>query len=124
MKRDFGLEPIKLAIVRRGAMSAKGKVAMRVDWRPSVGCLMKLRGRYPRADLEHYIEEARDHALANGKRYKDFDAYFRNWVRRSMQGKFGPPVLKRATNAVRSPDVGVPGEGGTMSRAEALERWG
>jgi len=70
------------------------KSYMEEDWRPTVGCLQRLTFKYPRVDLEYYIEESRDHALANGKMYRCFDAYFRNWIRRA--GNFGQLVMLRA----------------------------
>jgi hypothetical protein len=71
----------------------KGKTAMRDDWRPTDQCLERLRAKYPRYDFEYYIEECRDFWLANGRMMKDWDATFRNWVRRA--GQFGQPVIRR-----------------------------
>ena len=65
----------------------KGKTYMTEDWRPSISCITKARARYPRMDIEYYIEECRDHFLGNGKPMKSWDATFRNWLRRA--GNFG-----------------------------------
>lgn len=60
-----------------------GKTYMTEDWRPTVSCIVKLKAKYPRHDIEHYIEEMRDSYLANGKPMKSWDATFRNWIRRA-----------------------------------------
>jgi len=101
----------------------KGKTYMTEDWRPDVGCTQAMQHKYPRYDIEHYIEECRDHWLANGKAMKDWNATFRNWLRRA--GNFGNPVLKAGpTHAVRrGPDMGAIQEN-PMSREEALKLFG
>ena len=104
----------------------KGKTVMTEEWRPSVGCIVKIRQRYPRYDVEYYIEEMRDHFLGNGKPMKDWDATFRNWIRRATQ--FGKPVMFRPRPVDTQPlakvhDLGTVTEN-PLSREEALKKFG
>ena len=41
----------------------------------------------PRLDIEYHTQELTDWCLANGKRYADWNAMWRNWMRRSMDYK-------------------------------------
>jgi len=69
------------------------KSLMKDEWQPSERTVELLREKFPRADLEYYLDEMRDHFLANGKLMASWDATYRNWVRRAMSGMFGNPKL-------------------------------
>jgi len=53
--------------------------------------LAKQRG----VDVEREATKMRDWLLANGKRYKDYDAGFRNWLERARPEPVGRPTLVR-----------------------------
>jgi len=53
--------------------------------------LAKQRG----VDVEREAAKMRDWLLANGKRYKDYDAGFRNWLERARPEPVGRPTLVR-----------------------------
>jgi len=42
-----------------------------------------LKGKFPTKDINNELEKANDWLLASGKKYKDYLAFFRNWLRRS-----------------------------------------
>jgi hypothetical protein len=47
----------------------------------------------PRLDLEYHTAEFTDHWLSTGKQKADWDATWRNWMRRAFAGQFGQPRL-------------------------------
>jgi hypothetical protein len=57
-------------------------------------------------DLDAEAAKMRDHALANGRTQKDWDAYFRNWLRNSLQ--FGGQ--QRPNGQQRAVGVNAPGD--------------
>lgn len=83
----------------------KGKTYMTEEWRPAIGCIQKVRAQHPRIDIEYYIEEMRDHFLGNGKSMKDWNATFRNWIRRC--GNFGAVRTIRAVAIQAKPTADV-----------------
>jgi hypothetical protein len=62
----------------------------------------------PRLDLDYHTQELVDWCLANGKRYSDWSAMWRNWMRRSMDFKprfKAPAPSYQAANLPISPGV-------------------
>lgn len=80
-------EPVPLAtnVANRGRAKA-----LPPDWKPSPENQKNLSEKYALHDLERELEKFRDHFAANGKRMKDWDAAFRNWMRRCNEFRRGP----------------------------------
>ncbi|MDL1890337.1 DUF1376 domain-containing protein [Nitrospirales bacterium NOB] len=62
-------------------------------WTPSPENQTNNLSRYSDAEIREELEKFRDHFTANGKRMKDWDAAFRNWMRRRPEFQRGndPP---------------------------------
>lgn len=60
---------------------------MKEAWRPSERVLVALKSEYPQWDIESQIPVMRDWFISSGKKKVDWDATFRNWIRKSI--KFG-----------------------------------
>lgn len=65
--------------------------ALAPDWQPSPENQSKNLSGYPASVLNEELEKFRDHFTANGKPMKDWDAAFRNWMRRRGEFQRGPP---------------------------------
>jgi hypothetical protein len=91
--------PPALALVPSGAPKAKRKAPLPADWRPKAdhAAIAKEHGK----DLELEVERMRDWDAAGGPGSKDWDASFRNWLRRKDFG--GGP---RGSPPPRDPRVG------------------
>lgn len=80
-------------------------------------------------DLNREAQQFKDHALANGKTYKDWDAAFRTWLTNSAKwgnrGSVRPPqpprVLRHAQEIEQPPDGLTPAEYAAWER-ETRER--
>jgi len=80
------------------------------------------RSAVPRLDLEYHTAEFVDYWLAHGKRMADWDATWRNWMRKAMDYK---PRFKAEAIAPKDyPKVSdIFKNSGTMSREEALKKF-
>jgi len=77
----------------------------------------------PRLDLEWYTAQFEDYWVAHGKKMVDWDATWRNWMRKASDERI--PLLKTATPRPYHPKVSdIFRSGDTMSRAEAMKRFG
>lgn len=57
----------------------------------------------PRAPfLRDQWERARDWALANGKKYHDYEAFLRNWVKKSLDSEGWKPRGPRPSKPIQS----------------------
>lgn len=65
------------------SVSAKKATALPDDWKPSDAHRSQAADLGVNVDLE--AQKMRDYALANGRTQKDWDAFFRNWLRNSLQ---------------------------------------
>lgn len=65
------------------------------NWQPSSENQTKNLSQYPTPVLREELEKFRDHFTANGKRMKDWDAAFRNWMRRRGDFQRAPPRQTR-----------------------------
>lgn len=61
----------------------RGKRMVPADWSPPAELLEDLRKRFPSVPIDLELEKFRDHSRANDRRFKDFDAAFRNWIRKA-----------------------------------------
>lgn len=48
--------------------------------------LQELADQFPTLDVSYEWEKAQDYIKSSGKRYKDMRAFFRNWLRRTLEG--------------------------------------
>jgi len=55
------------------------------SYKPSKQLVNELSEKYPGLDLKECWESMMDYCAANGKTYKDWDAGYRNWVRKEWQ---------------------------------------
>ena len=55
------------------------------SYKPSQKLVNELSEKYPGLDLKECWESMMDYCQANGKSYKDWDAAYRNWVRKEWQ---------------------------------------
>ena len=55
------------------------------DWKPSEPLIEWAIEKYPSVDLLSETQKFIDHFTANGKPMKDWDAAWRNWIRRSVE---------------------------------------
>lgn len=60
--------------------------------------LSELQERFHEADVKGEYNKALDWIAANGKTYKDYSAFFRNWLRRVSGEKESVPVFLTATD--------------------------
>lgn len=81
-----------------------GKRMVPERWTPSDDLRETLTTRYPFVAIDDELERFRDHSRANDRRFKDFDAAFRNWIRKAADfarrdGKGAPSTgSRRALN--------------------------
>lgn len=74
----------------------RGKRMVPADWSPPDDLLRDLAAKHPAVPIELELEKFRDHSRANDRRFKDFEAAFRNWIRKAVDfakrdGKGAPP---------------------------------
>jgi len=78
----------------------KGKRMVPANWQPAEQLRADLAERFPTVAMGDELERFRDYSRANDKRFKDFDAAFRNWIKRAAEfarrdGKGGPASGRR-----------------------------
>lgn len=84
--------------------SNRGKRMVPADWRPADDLIADMARENPAVPIELELEKFRDHSRANDRRFKDFDAAFRNWIRKAAEfarrdGKNPtPPGSRKALN--------------------------
>lgn len=61
----------------------QGKRTVPEDWQPPAELRAELEQRFPAVAMCDEIERFRDYSRANDKRFKNFDAAFRNWIRKA-----------------------------------------
>jgi hypothetical protein len=94
--------------VAEGGNPRKRATQLPDDWQPNEQ--HRDYATQERVDLEFQAAKFRDHARANGKTQKDWDATFRNWLRTAVEWrKDSGPVqparsLQRATEIEQPPD--------------------
>ena len=59
--------------------------ALADDWTPSPEAVERIRNEHPHLNINHEHERFIDYCKANGKTYKDWDAAWRGWMRRSVE---------------------------------------
>ncbi|NRA93393.1 MAG: hypothetical protein HRU26_12030 [Psychroserpens sp.] len=66
----------------------------------------------PRLDIDYYFDEFCDHWWSNGKKKKDWNATFRNWMRRTDKGQapglYGPDdkrIVRKQPRPVNQGDM-------------------
>lgn len=69
----------------RVASQAKRAHKLPADWMPKPETVTAIRAELPNVDLSTEHRKFSDHFVANGKPMKDWDAAWRNWMRRAPQ---------------------------------------
>jgi len=77
----FALE-VKPAMTKPIEEPVKEPERDKAIYKPSTELVNELANKYPGLDLKECWESMLDYCAANGKKYKDWDAAYRNWVRR------------------------------------------
>lgn len=101
------------AVVREPRSRA---IALPVDWMPDRAVINAMKAECPGADLEGEHRKFVDWAHANGKTMRDWNAAWRNWVRRAAEG---PGIGRRASRGPTDPTL-TPAEI-KFAKAEALK---
>ena len=73
---------------------AKATSLMTEDWQPDPAVRDKMAAEYPRLELDHETDQFRDYWLARGDGKADWNAAYRNWIRRSAQSTSRPSQLR------------------------------
>ena len=84
-----------------GASQAKRARALAPDWRPRQETVDTIRSECPRLDLTAEHRKFADYYAATGKPMKDWDATWRNWMRRATEGgstRTGRPTRQQETD--------------------------
>lgn len=63
------------------------------------------RTKTPRLDIDYHTEEFVDHWLGTGQMKANWQATWRNWMRRTFEGVFKPPRLIPISRQVESQNV-------------------
>jgi len=84
----------------RKKAKGQGKRMVPANWQPAEQLRADLAERFPTVAMGDELERFRDYSRANDKRFKDFDAAFRNWIKRAAEfarrdGKVGPASGRR-----------------------------
>lgn len=70
-------------------MTAKGKTALPKDWEPSDNLRAWAKVNATKIDLYGTLQEFRDYSAARDWRMADWDATFRNWLRKASKASAG-----------------------------------
>lgn len=73
---------------------AKPKQLMPDDWQPDPDVAAQLASSFPHLEISHEADQFRDYWLARGEPRADWQAAFRNWVRKSAQSASRPTQLR------------------------------
>jgi len=80
----FALE-VKPAMTKPIEEPVKEPESKNDSYKPSKQLVNELSEKYPGLDLKECWESMMDYCAANGKSYRDWDAAYRNWVRKEWQ---------------------------------------
>lgn len=76
-------KPDKPKPAKKSPKDNPGKRLVPEDWTPPAELRADLEQRFPAVAVGDEIERFRDYSRANDKRFKDFHAAFRNWIRKA-----------------------------------------
>jgi len=79
---NLGVTHVGTQNLNRNLKETEGK---NNSYKPSKQLVNELSEKYPGLDLKECWESMMDYCAANGKSYKDWDAGYRNWVRKEWQ---------------------------------------
>lgn len=71
--------------IRNQKLKRKGGVGGKLDLDEET--ISDLQAKFPNVDVSSELDSARDWLASTGKHYKDYLAFFRNWLRRSTRDK-------------------------------------
>lgn len=76
--------------------------------------LNELQKKFPTKNVYSECEQANDWLASSGKKYKDYSAFFRNWLRRSKDSRIPPKVW--------TPPVDIPIDQVGIDRVSAIKQ--
>lgn len=95
------------------------------DWQPKEADVEKLVASFPNVDIEHETDSFRDYWASRGEARADWDAAFRNWIRKAAS--FAPAPVSRIQGrpAGRAAAIGEANRtrvNGALDRVSALRK--
>ena len=89
------------------------------DWEPKAPDLERLSQSYPQVRIAHETDKFRDYYRATGKSFKNWDAAFRNWIRKASEFSPAPVTRLQAGPAGRAASLS---ESNRAKRDRALDK--
>ena len=80
---DIELEPMNVEPVRTRTERTSNKTAVPQSWQPETEIIRELQDKFPKIQVTDQVDTFLDYHRAKGSKFVDWNAAFRNWIRRA-----------------------------------------
>lgn len=92
--------------VPASAVKKKRAAQLPADWQPNEADVARLAASFPNVDIEHETDSFRDYWASRGEARADWDAAYRNWIRKAASFAKAPVTRLQGRPAGRTAAIG------------------
>lgn len=111
--------------VLASAVKKKRAAQLPADWQPKEDDAVKLAASFPNVDIEHETDSFRDYWASRGEARADWDAAYRNWIRKAASFAKAPVTRLPGRPAGRTAAIGEANRAridGALDKLHALQQ--